>query len=69
MSWRLQIFDQALVLNPDHDLTLFNRGLAFAAQGDTEHAIADFQRVLEISENDDLRQEAAAKLEELGVAP
>jgi tetratricopeptide (TPR) repeat protein len=62
-------YDQALALQPDNDIAYLNRGLAYVEQGDTERAVSDLRKVLEISNNVNVRQVAEKQLEELGIEP
>ena len=45
------------------------RGMAYQALGETEQAIADFQKCLTLNPNAETRQEVEAYLQELGVTP
>jgi len=60
-------FNKALELDPNLAQAYYNRGRAYQALGDREKAIADFQKVLEISQDADLRQRAQQHLDELRV--
>lgn len=58
-------FNHALELNPKLAEAYGNRGLAYKAMGQVEKAIADFERVLELTDNPQLRQTAEQQLHEL----
>ncbi len=57
---------QAIALNPNIASFYNTRGYAYYLKGAKEQAIADYQRVLELSQNEELRAEAQARLAELG---
>lgn len=59
--------DKAIELQPSLALAYFARGVAYYYVGDYEQAIADLNTVLELDSDPELRQEAEALLEELGV--
>lgn len=65
-------FDQALKVNAGFAPAYLNRGIAYLRRdtdGAVEDAIADFRRVLKISQDPELRAEAEQRLQELGVTP
>ena len=41
-------FDQAIKLNPNHDLAFYNRGLAFRDKGEIDRAVADFGQAIRL---------------------
>jgi tetratricopeptide (TPR) repeat protein len=63
----IQEYDLAADLDPDYPETFFNRGYAYKVLGQTEQAIADFQRflVFERHWNEDLLAQARAHIKEL----
>ena len=61
----LEAANEALRLDPSIVDAYYQRGLAYKNKGDLNAAIADFKKVLEL-DNDSLRAEAEAQLQELG---
>jgi len=65
-------YDRAIALfpdRPDKAKAYTNRGNAYYAKGDLDRAIADFRKVLEVSDDPTLRGLAEETLRELGVTP
>ncbi len=58
-------YNKAIIGRKDYDLAYYKRGQAYEAKGDTEQAAADYRKVLEVSRDEGLKQEAMARLEEL----
>ncbi|MFQ6058738.1 MAG: tetratricopeptide repeat protein [Anaerolineae bacterium] len=58
--------DQAIKLDPNNAVAYFHRGLAYTQKGEKEKAIADFKKVLELSNDPDLRRDAEEQLKALG---
>jgi tetratricopeptide (TPR) repeat protein len=58
-------FDQTIALDPNHAEAFYFRGLCYVDKRRTEKASADFQKVLELSNDPDLRQEAEDELQTL----
>ena len=57
-------YDTAIRLDPNYTLAYFNRGVVLSIQGERENAIADFQKVLELSDDDDLIRMTKNRIEE-----
>lgn len=62
----IEAYNRVIRLDPDHALALYNRGLLLIRRGDKDDAAYDFERVIEIAEDDDLVRMARHRLEELG---
>src|SRR5262249_35167700 len=55
-------YSKVIELDPKYALAYHNRGLAYEKKGDTDHAVADYRKVLElpaVSTTDQQRQEIA----------
>ena len=63
----LSYLNQSVQLDPNNDMTYYWRGVAFNASGETEQAIADFQKCLTLNPDANTRQQAETHLQELGV--
>ena len=63
----LQDYDQAIALLPDHAPSYHARGLTYRRLGETDKAIADFQRVVATASDPSLIAGARSQLQELGV--
>lgn len=63
----IQEYDRAVELDPDYGETFFNRGYVLKVLGQTERAIADFERFLAFERhwNEDLVAQARAHIKEL----
>ena len=63
----IQEYDQAIVLDPDYPETYFNRGYLYKLLGETERAIADFQKFLSFAEhwNEEMVSVAQEQIREL----
>ncbi|MFQ5812438.1 MAG: tetratricopeptide repeat protein [Anaerolineae bacterium] len=59
-------FDKAIQLDPDYATAYFIRGGVYAVKGEKEKAIADFKKVLQLSNDPLLRQPAEEQLKALG---
>jgi tetratricopeptide (TPR) repeat protein len=57
--------NKAIKLEPDYADAYYNRGLAHKMRGEKDEAIRDFERVLELSEDEYWRNEAEEQLREL----
>ena len=60
-------YDKAIQLKPDYDRAYYNRGQAYVQDGDFDKGIADFKKVLELSNDQALRPLAEQQLRSLGV--
>jgi tetratricopeptide (TPR) repeat protein len=60
-------YDWAIQLKPDYVQAYLDRGLAYGDAGLVEKATADFEKVLELSSDAALRQQAEQQLSKLGV--
>jgi tetratricopeptide (TPR) repeat protein len=61
-------YDKAIQLKPDYADTYYDRGIAYFNKGETQKAIADFRKVLELSANDSaLCLDTRQSLQKLGV--
>jgi tetratricopeptide (TPR) repeat protein len=58
-------YNTAISLNPQHSNAYYNRGLAYADQGQLEAAIASFQQGLAVDPNPASRQQAQEDLDKL----
>lgn len=58
-------YNDAIALDPEDALTYANRGFAYAEQGEYGRAIEDYERLLELSDDPDLRAAAERMLEDL----
>ena len=67
-SGAISYFSQSIQLDPQ-GANYMGRGMAYQALGETEQAIADFQKCLTLNPNAETRQEVEAYLQELGVTP
>jgi tetratricopeptide (TPR) repeat protein len=56
-------YTQAITLNPDFVRSYLLRGIVLSELGRTQEAISDFQKVLEIGEDPELKQEAQKGLD------
>jgi tetratricopeptide (TPR) repeat protein len=59
-------FDPANRLEPTYAIGYYGRGLAYRQTGEKEKATADFEKVLELSDDPDLRQQVGEQLKALG---
>ncbi|HEX8229343.1 MAG TPA: tetratricopeptide repeat protein [Chloroflexia bacterium] len=64
----IEEFSTAILHRNDYDLAYYRRGMAYEAKGDRERAITDYRKVLEISSDEAIKQDASARLQGLGVA-
>ena len=55
----------AILLDPEFALAYYNRGLAYEEQGKKAEAIADFEKLLTLTDNPQLREMAREQIEEL----
>lgn len=63
-------YNKAIVGKNDYDLAYYRRGEAYQAKGNNERAAADYRKVLEISGDATLKQDAQTKLQALqGTTP
>ena len=60
-------FDQAIVLKPDLAEAYYNRGVIYKNKGDKHNAIEDFKKILELTNDPNIRQKAGQQLQKLGV--
>jgi len=60
-------FGQAIALQPYYALAYYNRGIAYVRAGEKDEAVADFRKVLDLSSDPQLRQQAEEQLQALGV--
>jgi TPR repeat len=67
LAGAIAAYTQALKFNSQDGTTYYNRGLVYTQQGDKAQAIADFKCVLDVSNDDTLRQSAEGKLKTLGI--
>jgi tetratricopeptide (TPR) repeat protein len=59
-------FNQAIQLRPDYAEAYYSRALAYKSTSETDKAIADLRRVLELTNDPNLRQKAQDQLKLLG---
>ncbi len=57
-------YDTAIMLDPNYTLAYFNRGAVLLLQGKKLDAITDFEKVLELSDDDDLIRMTQKRIEE-----
>jgi Flp pilus assembly protein TadD len=57
---------KAIQLKPDDARAYLLRGAAWAEKGETDKAIADFKKVLDLSDDPQLRRYAEGQLQALG---
>ena len=60
-------YDKAIQLAPDIAKFYYGRGIVHRRRGDAEKAAADLKTVLELSDDQALRQAAQQELDKLGV--
>ncbi len=62
-------YDEAIQLAPPGrgGVVYYVRGLAYERKGENDKAVADFKKAIELTSNPDLKQEAQAELDKLGV--
>ena len=58
-------FEQAIRLRPDYVEAYYDRGQEYAREGEIAKARADYQKVLELSRDPNMLQQARQKLAEL----
>ena len=59
-------FDRAIELRPDYAEAYYGRGVVHEMRDENDEAIRDFERLLELSEDEYWRNEADKHLRELG---
>jgi len=59
-------YDEAILLGPDYSYAYLDRGLALKDRGRKAEAVADLKKVLELTDDPQLRQAAGQALSELG---
>lgn len=59
-------FNQAIIIDPNHEWAYYNRGITYATKGENANAIADFKKVLEYCDkNPELCQKAQDMIKQL----
>jgi tetratricopeptide (TPR) repeat protein len=58
-------YNRAILGRPDYDLAYYRRAEAYEAKGDKAGAAADYRKVLEISRDAAMKQDATARLRQL----
>jgi tetratricopeptide (TPR) repeat protein len=58
-------YNRAIVGRSDYDLAYYRRAQVYEAKGDKANAAADYRKVLEISPDEAMKQDAAARLQQL----
>jgi tetratricopeptide (TPR) repeat protein len=53
MDRAISDWDKAIELDPNFSAVYYNRGIAYANRGETQNAIADFKKVLELCSADE----------------
>jgi len=65
----LSYLNQSVQLDPNNAYAYYYRGMTYQSLGETERAIADFQKCLTLNPDADTRQEVETYLQGLGVTP
>jgi len=65
----ISYLNQSISLDPNYAYAYYCRGVVYNASGETERAIADFQKCLTLNPDADTRQEVETYLQGLGVTP
>jgi tetratricopeptide (TPR) repeat protein len=65
----ISYFNQSIQLDPNNAYAYYYRGMVYKSLGETEQAIADFQKCLTLNPDAETRQEVETYLEELGATP
>jgi tetratricopeptide (TPR) repeat protein len=60
-------FSQVIIGNPNHINAYYNRGVSYQKTGQNDKAIDDFKKVLELSNDTNLRRRAEYNLRILGM--
>lgn len=60
-------YDTAIKIDPNYTLAYFNRGTLLLSQGNKKDAIADFEKVIELSDDPDLAKMARHRINESSV--
>jgi tetratricopeptide (TPR) repeat protein len=61
----IQDYSRAIQLNPDYAEAYNNRGMAYVMKSNNQDAIADFKKVLKLSSDSTLYQQAKQQLDQL----
>jgi tetratricopeptide (TPR) repeat protein len=69
LQFALADYDKSIELDPELGLAHYNRSLIYLQMNRTTAAIEDLRMVLEVTDDEDLRQQAMSLLQELGAAP